>query len=356
MAATTTSQPTSSPAREPLVLIANSSDFAKWEEEWVSWLFSDFEIEHVLDPDHTLVRDRAIVVLLGDLQGKDERIARYLQSFHDRALKVGVLHLSDEWGHSPTGFYAHADFVLRNYWRTGVTNTRNCHYFALGYKTGFPAAVTPKPITERRYVWCFAGHAKPTRAPMLQAAHQVAGGIVHETHAWNDPNALSTETYAQMLCDSVFALCPSGNQSPDTFRLYEALEAGCIPIVEEDGGWRAWSEAVCPASVLRIKPWQHNNWRRMARKATRRSYWDRAFGGAFPCPRLCHWQNLRSVIASIDIEKTAPATQAWWLNYKSDLRATFRSAVESCFAAALRPAHQLPSSPSDVSIVAQPAS
>jgi hypothetical protein len=33
-----------------------------------------------------------------------------------------------------------------------------------------------------------------------------------------------------MLQESVFALCPSGQDSMDSFRIYEALEAGCIPI------------------------------------------------------------------------------------------------------------------------------
>ena len=38
---------------------------------------------------------------------------------------------------------------------------------------------------------------------------------------------------------SVFALCPEGDRHFDTFRLYESLQAGCIPIVVEREGQAA---------------------------------------------------------------------------------------------------------------------
>jgi hypothetical protein len=34
-----------------------------------------------------------------------------------------------------------------------------------------------------------------------------------------------------MMNDAIFALCPPGQDSMDSFRVYEALEAGCIPVV-----------------------------------------------------------------------------------------------------------------------------
>ena len=43
--------------------------------------------------------------------------------------------------------------------------------------------------------------------------------------------ALSAKNFKQVLLDSVFTLSPSGH-NPETFRLYEAAEAGSIPIVD----------------------------------------------------------------------------------------------------------------------------
>ena len=44
-------------------------------------------------------------------------------------------------------------------------------------------------------------------------------------------------TTVKKIWKSIFVPCPRGNSSPDTFRLYEALEAGSIPIVERDEYW-----------------------------------------------------------------------------------------------------------------------
>lgn len=51
---------------------------------------------------------------------------------------------------------------------------------------------------------------------------------------------VSRAIYASGLATSRVIPCPSGPQSPETFRLYEALEAGCIPIAQRRapaGGW-----------------------------------------------------------------------------------------------------------------------
>ena len=39
--------------------------------------------------------------------------------------------------------------------------------------------------------------------------------------------------YRLTLADSTFALCPEGDRHFDTFRLYESLQLGCLPLVVE---------------------------------------------------------------------------------------------------------------------------
>ena len=41
---------------------------------------------------------------------------------------------------------------------------------------------------------------------------------------------LTTANHLDMLLETVFALCPRGNNF-ETFRFYEALESGAIPVV-----------------------------------------------------------------------------------------------------------------------------
>lgn len=98
-----------------------------------------------------------------------------------------------------------------------------------------------KTILDKAYVWSFMGQVKgkPTRENMLSELKRVRGKhFMHITEEWNDKNQINVQQYKQILSDSIFVPCPSGwggdRGLKDCFRLYEALEAGSIPIVEKD--------------------------------------------------------------------------------------------------------------------------
>ena len=98
-----------------------------------------------------------------------------------------------------------------------------------------------KTIFDKPYVWSFLGQVKgkPTRENMLAELKQVRGEhFIHITERWNDQNQIEVKKYKEILSDSIFVPCPSGwggaRGLTDCFRLYEALEAGSIPIVEKD--------------------------------------------------------------------------------------------------------------------------
>ena len=40
-----------------------------------------------------------------------------------------------------------------------------------------------------------------------------------------------------MLLDSVWVLCPGGFVHPETFRVYETLEAGALPVLQSHSFW-----------------------------------------------------------------------------------------------------------------------
>lgn len=44
---------------------------------------------------------------------------------------------------------------------------------------------------------------------------------------------ISKERYVEAMCNTKAAPCPSGVFSPDSFRLYEALEAGAVPLADD---------------------------------------------------------------------------------------------------------------------------
>jgi hypothetical protein len=61
-----------------------------------------------------------------------------------------------------------------------------------------------------------------------------SGCVIYLTHSWLDPNQMRGRAYASILENSVFAAAPGGwATAPETFRLYEGLEAGAIPVVPD---------------------------------------------------------------------------------------------------------------------------
>jgi hypothetical protein len=103
----------------------------------------------------------------------------------------------------------------------------------------------------------------PLGSPSSRLLPRIGEAFVHNTDNWaaNLPTnveagqALPSEKYRDVLLDSVFTLSPSGH-NPETFRLFEAAEAGSIPIVDytghgnagddDGGGGRSGSECADP--------------------------------------------------------------------------------------------------------------
>ena len=73
---------------------------------------------------------------------------------------------------------------------------------------------------------------------------------------WNDPDSLSPKDYTEIMLNSMFVPCPGG-MNWETFRLYEALECGCIPLVlktPENDAWFRWISNRIP--LLPITNWE----------------------------------------------------------------------------------------------------
>jgi hypothetical protein len=84
-----------------------------------------------------------------------------------------------------------------------------------------------------------------------------------------------------------FVPCPNGFVHPETYRIYEALECGCIPIVEN------------------------------AYK-----YYDRLFPGN-PFIKINKWIEARSIIQewkSEQISQKREECKIWWTQYKDSLK------------------------------------
>lgn len=165
------------------------------------------------------------------------------------------------------------------------------YFFGNGWRVEFPewAARHVPRTAERTNPWMFAGQV--TNIPRKRAANGLRkaqtriSGLLLETDGF--ARGMDGEEYARLLADTWVAPCPGGPQHVDTFRLYEALESGCIPLV--DG---------LPARSDRPTPY----WRMLDTDLTAISDWD-GVGG---------------IIEALmgDPVMTAASTSAWWQQRK----------------------------------------
>jgi len=92
------------------------------------------------------------------------------------------------------------------------------------------------PVENRKYHFSFMGsfHTHSLR-PQLQRVSG-KGVLIENTGQWHfqkKDREQQTKRYVDVLCDTKFALCPPGT-GPSTIRLYEAMAAGCVPVVFND--------------------------------------------------------------------------------------------------------------------------
>lgn len=161
-----------------------------------------------------------------------------------------------------------------------------------GYPPWFPELVQSWPPPFRHVRWFFAGQV--THARREDCAGVLRGrtdGILHESPGFT--LGLTHDDYAEGLQRAQLAPCPSGPVSPDSFRLYEALEAGAVPIADE----------VTPAGPIP-------------------GYWAHVFGCPVPFGVIHdRWSDLATVLDCADYPTARHRLNVatWWRLWKRSL-------------------------------------
>jgi hypothetical protein len=231
-----------------------------WEMDWLRSLLSPLKVSEIIDGRHQEFHDGSIIV---DNHLTTSKRAYYFEMLR-RGHRFALVHLSDERYIDDYGAYSLANVVIRNYWcRLHASDTRVLTV-PLGLMNGFKVTAR-KSARGRRYTWSFAGNVeKSARPAMIGALASIGGGHVHGSDSSgpdilkgnaNPTPPLAIADYAQLMSETVFAPCPSGWQNLDSFRVCEALEAGCIPIVERRASYDYFRHLFGEHKMITVSDW-----------------------------------------------------------------------------------------------------
>lgn len=198
----------------------------------------------------------------------------FIQKMRDAGKKVALIHMGDEFAKKDISAYSDCDLILRNYYFPEIFSRPDLKDRLLWVPNGFKSGVGPRAPSSlqaaihRQHLASFMGWIhnpdsfageRASFGRMVRSVRKNRGGRLAAFSKWLDRKIhfnherrqfskstfqcedlyLLSSTgfasgnniglYSAIMENSVFAPCPAGN-SPETIRLYDALESGCIPI------------------------------------------------------------------------------------------------------------------------------
>ena len=145
--------------------------------------------------------------------------------------------------------------------------------------------------------WFFAGQiTHPRREQCARVLRGMPKGKLIETKGFLQ-GVPPAEYYADMLRAKVVP-CPSGPVELSTARIFEAIECGCVPVVDSVTPYPEYANAAKPG------------------------YWDWFFGGPVPFSVIYNWEHLPKHMEWIfsDFDGIQGRIYSWWQDYKTGFR------------------------------------
>ncbi len=258
--------------RRVLCMRDDSVDMSKfYEYEWVKYLFGNPSILTVESIRPTAPPPSDEPILLVQRPYDTDVLASMLERWSTFGANFYIFHMSDEAVaqeyREPLEWYdvSGCKGVLRFYPRDDLSGCKTPVYtIPLGYHWTLqggsqnPLMKTPR-LPFRETTWSFFGTGWQNRKALLHpllVAKDLGQSRVKFFDQWKDPGALGKEEYIATLLDSVFVACPGG-MNPETFRLYEALECGCVPLVvrtPSNTQWLDWITKKIP--LIAVPSWE----------------------------------------------------------------------------------------------------
>ena len=119
---------------------------------------------------------------------------------------------------------------------------------------------------EKKYLWSFVGQVQnPFRQKCVDILKGLPDGFLRIVDGFGGQGdgGMDYQEYLDIMCQSKYVICPAGSMSVDSFRLYEAMECGAIPITDmraprDNDGTNFWTECYSRNNLIQISEWSQS--------------------------------------------------------------------------------------------------
>lgn len=264
-----------------------------WDYSFIHDLLKDFDFEEVNQlPDV----DCGIVVIPAR---SHDKLINEINKELSKLKGVVLMLLGDEENVFPVEKIKHQNIKI---WIQNPHPERHDSYRKLG--TGYTPHIKefkPKDV-DKTLDFFFAGQVTHSRREecVAQLRHSERKGVLIESKGFTQ--GILPKDYVETMAIAKVCPCPSGPQTPDSFRLFESLELGCVPVADTQTPKEDWE-----------------------------GFWEWLFEEPVPFPTIKNWESLPSYIA--DFASKYPAMnndiQAWWQRYKNKMLKTLIADVRA---------------------------
>lgn len=251
----------------------------KNSETWITEILQKIKYE-IIDDEKNLEEGDFLIIVDSSLENKFE----FYNKIKLACSKILLIHLGDESGNPEVlKIYENCNYILRTFCSNRYFANNKVKCIPIGYKSG----LINKNKNNRKYKWAFTGTPhKSSRHDLLFQLSDIEPFFCHKTQKF-DEKIISVEEMSEVLSSTIFMPCPNGFFHPETYRLYEALECECIPIVES--AYNYYDRLFPNNPFIKINKW------------------------ADAKPILKDWNNEQ-------IKKKQDECKMWWKSYKVNLQ------------------------------------
>ena len=260
----------------------------KNSDKWIYEILKKIKY-NIIENETNLTEEDILVIVDSSVEEKNELYIK----LNAICSKIFLFHLGDESGsYDLSSVYNNCNYVWRSFCSSRYFENEKVKCIPIGYKSG----ILNKQKNNRKYKWAFTGTPhKSSRHDLLFQFSDVKAFFCHKTEKFN-VKIISVDEMSEVLSSTEFIPCPNGFFHPETYRLYEALECECIPIVEN--AYHYYDRLFPSNPFIKINKW------------------------ADAKPMLKAWE-------ANQIKNKREECKIWWTDYKNKLQESIKKRITS---------------------------